>query len=73
MADFPTKQDLQDMASSIVHALSKELHELRKQVDTVGERMTDIESASTSTVTWLTALEADQQAFRCHLTDVQLW
>lgn len=56
------------MAISIVNMLSKELHDIRKQV----ERVTDLETASNSTDTLLFALEADQQALRHHLIDVQL-
>lgn len=72
MADFPTKHDLQAMATSIVNALSKDLQDIRKQVDTVEEWVTDLEEASTSTDTRLTALEADQQVLPHQFIDVQL-
>lgn len=54
VAALPTKEDLQAMATSIVNILTRELHELRQQVDTVKERVTELESSTTSTDARLT-------------------
>lgn len=71
VADLPTKQDLQVMAASIVNALTRELHDLRQQVDTV-ERVMVLESSTTATDAHITTLETEHQAFRRHLVEVQL-
>lgn len=72
VAGLPSKQDLQEMAASIVSALSRELHDLRQQVDTVEERVTVLESSSSTTDTRIASLEAGQQAIRRQLVEVQL-
>lgn len=60
------------MATSIVSALSRELHDLCQQVDTVEERVTILESSTTTTDARITALEKEQRAYRCHLVEVQV-
>lgn len=57
------------MAASIVTALTRELHDLHQQVDTVEERVTDLESSKSATDTCITTLELEQQTF---LVEVQL-
>lgn len=71
VAYLTTKQDLQAMETSIVIALTRELHDLRQQVDTVEERLVVLES-STTTDARITTLEMEHQAFCCHLVEVQL-
>lgn len=39
VSGLPTKQDLNAMATSIVNALTRELHDLKQQVDVVEERV----------------------------------
>lgn len=68
--DLPNKQDIQDMASSIVSALSLELQDLRKQVEKVEERVTDLVESSLSTENRLFALEADKKAICQQFIDV---
>lgn len=72
VVDLPTKQDLHAMAASIVNALTWELHDLPQQVDTVEERVTVLESSTTTTDAHITTLEAEHQAFHHHLVEVQL-
>lgn len=73
VADLPTKQHLQAMATSIVNALSWKLHEIHQQVDIVEDWVTELESSSASTDIHLTALDSDHQTIRRYLIDVQLW
>lgn len=72
VSGLPTKQDLNAMATSIVNALTRELHDLKQQVDVVEERVTAIETSQTNTETRLSTLESEYGAFRRHLVDVQL-
>lgn len=46
LADIPTKQDLQAVVTSIVNALSHELHDLWQQMDSLEERVTDLETSA---------------------------
>lgn len=72
VVDLPTKQDLHAMAASIVNALTRELHDLPQQVDTVEERVTVLESSTTTTDAHITTLETEHQAFHRHFVEVQL-
>lgn len=58
------------MAASIVHALTRELHDLHQQVDTVEERVTDLELTTTATEPHITTLEMEHQVIRRHLVEV---
>lgn len=46
MAGIPSKQDLQEMAASIVSTLSKEVHDIRREVEEVEERVVDLEESA---------------------------
>lgn len=72
VAGLPTIQDLQVMATSIVNALSRELHDLRQKVDTVEERVTVLETSTTTVDARISNLETEHWAFRRHLVEVQL-
>lgn len=72
VAGLPSKKDLQDMATSIVTALSRELHYFRQKVDTVEERVIDLETSTSATDARITTLELEQQSFCRHLVEVQL-
>ncbi|PIO28748.1 hypothetical protein AB205_0221580 [Aquarana catesbeiana] len=72
LSGLPTRQDLQEMAASIVNALSRELHDLRQQVDTVDERVTVLESSASTSDARIAAMEQEQRGFRRHLVDIQL-
>lgn len=60
------------MATSIVNALTNELHDLKRQVDTVEERVIVLESSQTTTDARITSLELDHKVYRRHLVDVHL-
>lgn len=60
------------MAASIVNALSRELHALRQQVDTVKERVLELESSTNSADARLSTLETEHWSFRRYLIDVHM-
>lgn len=59
------------MTTLIVNALFREQHSLHQQVNTVEERVTDLETSANSKDPWIAALEADE-AFCCNLMEVYL-
>lgn len=72
VAGLPTRQDLQEMAASIVNALSRELHDLRQQVDTVEERVTVLKSSTSTSDARIASMEQEQRGFCRHLVEIQL-
>lgn len=53
------------MATSIVTALTREIHDLKQQIDSVEDRVTTVESSISTVDTRLEAVEAKQSTY-CH-------
>lgn len=60
------------MAAFIVSSLSREIHDIKQQIDTVERRVATLESSTSTVNTRLEALEANRAMYRRHLIVIQL-
>lgn len=72
LVDLLMQQDIKAMAAFIVSALSREIHDIKQQIDTMEGRVATLESSTSTVDTRLEALEVNQAAYRRHLIFIQL-